>query len=53
MLREIIDYCDRQCEAANQGMASPGDSPSLAARRNAAYAKVARHARVLLTEAEG
>jgi hypothetical protein len=53
MLRDIIDYCDSQCEAADQDMASPCDSPDLADRRKAAYAKVARHARMMLTEAEG
>ncbi len=53
MLRDIIDYCDRQWEAAKQGMASPGDSPVLAARRKAAYADVARHARILLIENGG
>jgi hypothetical protein len=53
MLREIIDYCDSQCEAAYQDMASPCDSPVLAARRKAAYADVARHARMLLIEDGG
>jgi hypothetical protein len=53
MLRDIIDYCDSQCQAARHGMASPGDSSGLADRRKAAYAKVARHARILLAESEG
>jgi hypothetical protein len=50
MLREIIDYCDK---AADQDMASSSDSPVLAARRKAAYADVARHARMLLIESGG
>ncbi len=53
MLREMIDYCDKQYEAADQDMASPCDSPVLAARRKSAYAKVARHARLLLAENGG
>lgn len=50
LLREIIDYCDGQSKVAKQGMASPCDSPVLAARRKTAYADVARHARILLIE---
>lgn len=53
ILREIISYCDTQSEAANQGMASPGNSPILAACRKTAYADVARHARIPLVEYEG
>ena len=53
MLRDIIDYCDGQYEAAYQDMATPCDSPTLAARRKRAYARVARHARILLTESGG
>jgi hypothetical protein len=53
MLREIIDYCDSQYKAAYQDMASPCDSPVLADRRKAAYARVARHARILLAESGG
>jgi len=53
MLRAIIDYCERQWQSACQGMASPGDSAGLAARRKAAYADVARHARILLAEKAG
>ncbi len=49
MLRDIIDYRGRQVEAADQDTASPG----LPARRKDAYAKVARHARVLLAESGG
>lgn len=53
MLRDIIDYCDSRCEAATQVMASAGDPPALAARRKAAYATVARHARIMLAEMGG
>jgi hypothetical protein len=52
MLHDIIDTCDRQYEAAYQDMESPCDSPALAERRKAAYAKVARHARMLIAETE-
>ena len=53
MLHDIIDYCDSQRESAYQDMASPCDSPTLAVRRKAAYARVARHARILLAESGG
>lgn len=53
MLRDIIDYCIRQCEAADQAMALPRDSACRKPRRKAAYAEVARHARILLTETGG
>ncbi len=53
MLRDIIDYCNGQCGAADQDMASPCDSPVLTVRRKAAYAKVARHSRILLDENGG
>lgn len=50
MLRDIIDYCHCQGDAACRDTATPCDSPVVADRRKAAYARVARHARILLTE---
>jgi hypothetical protein len=51
LLRDIIDHCESQWQAACQGTTRPGDTPALAARRKAAYATVAHTARELLAEA--
>jgi hypothetical protein len=50
LLRGIIDHCNKQWQAACQGKAWPGDTPTVAARRKAAYATVARIAGELLAE---
>jgi hypothetical protein len=53
MLRDIIEYCDSQCAAAYQDMATPSDSPVLAERRKAGYAAVSRRAHRLVIEDGG
>jgi hypothetical protein len=50
LLRDIIEHCERQWQAACQGKTWPGDTPALVARRKAAYATVARIAGELLAE---
>jgi hypothetical protein len=52
LLRDIIEHCESQRQAACQGKQWPGDTPAVAARRKAAYATVARIAGELLAEAD-